>query len=515
VGASDESLLRLRQLGNLGAALDRLEGVVDWDPGELERLSQFRQQLMAARAECDQVAPDRLLARALDAADYESGLGPRARANVRKFLGLVREWFARRPRALSALIEELEALRASDPDEASAPAEDSSNAVRVMTIHSAKGLEFPIVFLAALHKGVARNWPPLAFSPKAGLVARWRDPVADKSVMDLSYAAFAEELKGQEEQEGHRLLYVAMTRAEEHLVLSFASPERGLQNWAVRLAAAVGLDGQPDPALPFALGVMQVSTAPEKPAALAARAAGEIEERPGRPEVTGQHDATVSASSVWLYQLCPRRYYLARYLGWQPVAEPRPSGSAEEGDDDLDASEFGSQVHNLLAGVPVDNPDSSAVELAARFRVSPLGRRAASAARAEREFDFLIELDDILLQGRIDLWFEEGGELVLIDYKTDDVKVAEAADHARSYALQLHLYALALERLTGRLPGRAYVYLLRPDVAVPLALDAGAIEEARETVAALGRAQSTLDFPLRVAQHCYRCPYFRGLCPAA
>jgi len=519
VGASDESLLRLKQLGNLGAALHRLEGASNWDAGDLERLNRFRDQLSAMRAECDQVAPDRLLARAIDSADYENGLSPRARANVRKFLGLVREWFARRPGPLSGLIEELESLRESDPDEASAPPDDSSNAVRVITIHSAKGLEFPIVFLAALHKGVARNSPPLAFSPNAGLVARWRDPVTGKSVTDLPYAAFSEELKRKEEQEEHRLFYVAMTRAEEHLALSFATTERGPQNWAAKVVSGLGLGMQPGSEPPFPVRVLDASTAPEKPAPLAAQAAGGTEERLVRPEVTGQHDATASVTSAWLYQACPRRYFLARYLGWdqpssEPVGQAVSPATGRSQTHDLDAGEFGTQVHNLLAGLPVRDPDPRALELAARFQASHLGRRAAAAVRTEREFDFLMDLEDVLLHGRIDLWFEEGGELVLIDYKTDDVEAGEATGHAGAYALQLHLYALALERLTGRLPDQAYICLLRPDLAVPIALDAGSLEQARETVRALRCAQSTLDFPLRVGPHCYRCPYFRGLCPA-
>ena len=103
----------------------------------------------------------------------------------------------------------------------------------------------------------------------------------------------------------------------------------------------------------------------------------------------------------------------------------------------------------------------------AAFHASQLGRRAARATRSEREFDFLMVLEDVVLRGQIDLWFEEAGELVLVDYKTDEVKTRETAARAQFYAPQLRLYALALERITGRTPARAYIYFLRPDVAAP------------------------------------------------
>jgi CRISPR/Cas system-associated exonuclease Cas4 (RecB family) len=120
----------------------------------------------------------------------------------------------------------------------------------------------------------------------------------------------------------------------------------------------------------------------------------------------------------------------------------------------------------------------------------------------------------VVLRGQIDLWFEEGGELILVDYKTDDVGPEEAVTRADSYALQLRLYALALERCAGRLPDRAYVCLLRPNVAVPIALSAPLVADAGDVVRAMRKAQSEMKFELQDGDHCLRCPFYRGLCPA-
>lgn len=172
-------------------------------------------------------------------------------------------------------------------------------------------------------------------------------------------------------------------------------------------------------------------------------------------------------------------------------------------------SGIGIEVHRLLAGETV--PDAEAQRLAGVFCESELGRRAAKASRAEREFDFAFEVEEMILRGQIDLWFEEGGETVLVDYKTDRDTEAPRQD---AHFLQLRLYALALERLNGRLPDRAVLFYLRRGEAVPVGLDEHSMRATRESVRAFREAQEKLAFPLREGGHCLRCPYFRGACPA-
>src|ERR1035441_2194650 len=144
----------------------------------------------------------------------------------------------------------------------------------------------------------------------------------------------------------------------------------------------------------------------------------------------------------------------------------------------------------------------------------PLPRPAPRATRVAREFDFLMALDDLVIRGQIDLWFEEGGELVVVDYKTDDVTAAEAHHRARDYQLQLRLYALALERVAGRAPDRAWLHFLRPNTLVEVDLTPSLIESPEQTVRDFQQAQSNLNFPLSEADHCQRCPFYRDLCPA-
>jgi len=510
-GASDETLLRLKLQGGLAEALEAAAA------SEFE-LRDFQNLLAELRAMRSQVSPDRLLIRALDAGGYEMRLEPRARANVEKLLGMLRSWHEREPRPLAAVLEELSRRRTAESEAEAPPA--SARAVRLMTIHQAKGLEFPIVFLAGLHRGVDRRGPSLRFSPAAGLGVRWRDPATGKGAGDSAWQRVAEDENSRSAAEENRLLYVAMTRAQEHLVLSFSRTDRAKSSWPEMVALGLGLDLDAVNDERFrhrAPGGFDVEVIcsnrladnpfPPPPAAGDSEAV-----LAGPPLVEAQYDSTVPVTHVAEFAECPRKYYLAHYVGLEvetaPVTDeeaPRRKGPG--------GADLGAQVHRILAGLPAPHADPEAERLAAVFQSSEMGARASRASRLEREFDFLIELDDVVLRGQMDLWFEENGERVLVDYKSDQFDPDVEPERVAAYALQLRLYALGLERLDGRLPDRALLFFLRPGKAVPVALDAASLAAARSEVRRLREAQSKVEFGLRPGEQCLRCAYYRGPCP--
>ena len=501
VEASDEALLRLRGLGNFGSAVEGLapDMLASFAPDDAEKLARFRDQLARWRATRDYTAIDQLLLRAMDECGYECPAGPRGAANIEKFLAQARTASARQ--TLAEFAEEIEILRESKPREPDAPPEDSANAVKIMTVHAAKGLEFPVVFLAAMHKGIDATPGAISFSPRVGLGARWHHPLCrpdkDSAKDDAFQHAIRQELKQREKEEGNRLLYVAMTRAEEHLALSYSTNGKKPQNWAAIVADR--------------LAVRSVATAPDRPAPRERDEAPLPAQYLQRPVLTEQHDAQANVTSIAMFADCPRRYYLSRYLGFSG-AGPRPAAASQAAR--LPADLFGLQVHALLAGAPVESPDPEAPKLAEQFRRSPLGRRAATAATIEREFDFLMEVENLVLRGQIDLWFEDRGKTVLVDYKTDRVGPAEAPARAEQYGLQLRLYALALERITSRMPDEAHVYFLRPNTAVPVDLRPSLFDAPEAAVREFREAQERQHFPLREGGHCRTCPHFTRLCPA-
>jgi ATP-dependent exoDNAse (exonuclease V) beta subunit len=521
-GVSPDALLQLRTMGdNLGGALMALSQEAGFDDAEYQTLRRFRERLKEWRMRREYVTFDRLLLAAIDESGYRPESGARGAANIDKFLAQARDAAARM--SLDEFVEELALLREANPREADAPPEDAAGGVQVMTVHSAKGLEFPVVFVAALHKGVETSPPPVAFSPRIGLGARWRNPARREEKDDLFQHALRRERQQRELEESNRLLYVAMTRAEKRLFLSFSCAGKKPQNWAAPVAEAL----QFDPATPCD-GVV-TRTAPNgeewslRLVSLVSRQPSAVSHQPKDaaasvplvsqatpielPAVTGQEDGNATVTALTEFAKCPRAYYLGHYLGFEGNRPGAQSGR-------IPAAELGLQVHALLAGEVVPDADPEALRLADVFRQSPLGRRAAQAGRVEREFDFLMAVEDLVIRGQVDLWFEEGGEIVLADYKTDDVTRQQAHERARDYALQLRLYAMAVERVAGRPPGRAWLHFLRPNTLVEVDLEPALLDSPEQVVREFQEAQASLDFPMNAGERCHRCPFVRDLCPA-
>jgi ATP-dependent helicase/nuclease subunit A len=523
VGVSDETILRLKLGGSLWGALFRLDGAGVGEE-DRERLEWFAGLVRALRRQRDDVPPDLLAARIVDESNYLSLLAEHNRQNLEKFFGLLGDLHFRRRRPLAELLAELDRLRASEAASESPPAE-AADAVRLMTVHAAKGLEFPVVFLARLHQQSRDDLDPICFSPKHGFGAKWRIPGGNKGVPDPVYAAAEQELKSRTEEEEMRLLYVAMTRAEDHLVLSCARGQRSPGSpWLSRVARWAEWPDDLEEDLEEGDSIRSigdvrlrqiVSRQPQSSAIRPAQAAETAPVGLAPPVRTGQHDSSAAVTDVGEFTACPRRYYLGRYLGLE--AQPRRRSPEAEEEDlpveraEPEAADLGVQAHALLAGAAVENVAEEAVRLAQTFQRSELARRLERAARVEREFDFAVELEGMVLAGQIDLWFEEGGEALLVDYKTGR---PDSPERLEAYEVQLRIYALALERLSGKLPDQALLFFLRTGETAQVALDGPALEATRESIRQFRQAQAALEFPLRQGAQCWSCAYFRGLCPA-
>ncbi len=517
VAVSDEALLRLRMRDkdNIGTALMRLtaDAATEFDAEDYGKLSSFRMRLRRWRERREYVTFDRLLLEAMDDCGYGAPAGSRVAANIDKLLAQARRAAPRK--SLDAFVEELALVRESDPREADAPPEDAAEAVQIMTVHSAKGLEYPVVFLAAMHKGVEAKPPVIAFSRYLGLGARWRNPAEREDKADLYMNELRTEWIQREHQESNRLLYVAMTRAEQHLVMSYSGKPA---NWARTVVESLhpeteGLQTRTAPnGREWILRVLLPEGAPDGagmgPGALVD--AADPAQLLDAPPVTGQEDGNATVTALAVFSKCPRAYYLGSYLGF----EGRPRKYDPETEPELRASELGTQVHALLSGVAVPDACEEAARLAEVFRRSPLARRVEQASRVEREFDFLIAVEDLVIRGQVDLWFEHDGEICIVDYKTDAVTASGAHERAQEYALQLKLYAMAVEKAAGRAPSRGWLHFLRPNTLVEVDLRPSLLDSPEQVVHDFQEAQSSLAFPLVEGAHCRRCEFYKSLCPA-
>lgn len=424
------------------------------------------------RALIDEASPELFLVQALDASGYCESLAPEQQANVDKFLRIVREEWRAGPRSLRAFLDEIAAMRAASAEK-SAPQPDAEDAVRILTVHASKGLEFPVVFLAGAAAGASGPQASIDYDPEVGIGVRWSHPATGNAVPDLEAHEIASRAKVIRGFESDRMLYVGLTRAEQRLYVSWASKKQRRSGWLKAIDPHRGFLFPVEPG-------RELTRESQPPTPIMPRV--DLSSLGPRPPGLSATTPTDLAA----YARCPRRYFLDRLAGLQPQA---PST----------AIELGNAVHAILAGQQPTEPNQEAEALAAVFRDSDLARRAAAAVWLEHEFDVVFEVDGLVVEGQIDLCFEESdGTLVIVDYKTD-------ARPSNSYGIQLALYREAMAKLYPNNPIRSYLFFVRGNEVIestdPLDRDL------------IHRFQIGDDFEVRPGNHCQRCPHVGAACP--
>ena len=342
-------------------------------------------------------------------------------------------------------------------------AEPDDDAVRVMTVHAAKGLEFGIVVLAGLQGGDG---------PTTAAQLLWPDgrrPVVRVGRADMGWAvgdvddALATE-DALQALEATRLLYVAATRARDHLVVSLhhkqGSACAAADLWAHtadadHLATRLSPLTPPDPS-----GEEPLQLAPTPPPSDLVeqweRARDEAVAARGRfPALAATEAARRLAASPHGTDEEPEKE--------EPEADAPPWQRGRVG------TAFGRAVHAVLqtadlrTGEGVDGAARAQaaaegipgragdVAHAARTALRSPAAREAAAGRCWREVYVAADVDGTVVEGFVDLLYEAADGLVVVDWKTDSVRSAADVDAAVvRYRPQAAAYALAVERALGR-----------------------------------------------------------------
>ncbi|MEX0682293.1 MAG: UvrD-helicase domain-containing protein [Dehalococcoidia bacterium] len=375
-------------------------------------------------------------------------------------------------------------------DHEGAGSDDDEDAVRIMTIHGAKGLEFPIVILAGLSAAPSdsRNQPVYLADYASGDVGVRTGASGGNRLFllgDYDQLSSQEQLHSVAEMD--RLLYVGATRARDHLVVSLHHTKRATNCGAKRLIAHGATRHANELRAPEV-----VTVSPERPLA------GLAVDIP-----TTTLEAFTAERQALMTAAVTRRFTSAtamrdRKEQTKDETEPwaRGRGSTRVGravhatiqslslqPDDQTIAAF-ARAQAVAEAVPHRTAD---VERLVRWvvRESEAWGRARGAPRAMREVPFAVAGDGTVLEGFVDLLIETPEGIELVDWKTDQIDAGEMSERLERYALQAGLYVYGVQQATGRAVTRVtYVFASARTEASPG--EPGALAEA--ALIALGAA---------------------------
>lgn len=488
--------------------------------------------------------------------------GVQRQANLRILFDRARQFQSTAMKGLFNFIKFVDKLKTSSGDMGMARVlGENDNVVRIMSIHKSKGLEFPVVILAGMGKqfNLSDSNANILFHKDLGIGPRYVDPEARVSSETIARIAMKSRIKNENLSEEMRILYVAMTRPINKLIMvaSLKNLPRLAAQWSKSLGAFnlgkartfmdwVGpvLMRHPDGEILRDLAAIEPDW-------------GEIAADDSRwqigifsqailnlPEQIPSDNQAAMQYKLMNFsreELSPLQELINSRLNWQypyqeaeripsklsvsgikkmqsgkspsiPEAPVRLEGpdfilqEAETGKgQQLSGAERGTVMHFVMQHLDLAHIDSQtaieeqlnlmlvnellrAEEIAAvqigkirRFFQSELGQRLLKSSAIYREVPFNMVVkahevlegmedsdEELLIQGVIDLYFQEGDELVLVDYKTDYISAENRNELIQQYSIQLQLYQTALERILGQRVKESYLYLFHTEEKVRL-----------------------------------------------
>ena len=510
-----------------------------------EKIIAFQEMLQNFRQRIPYTPIHRLLQEILDETGYRNYVaalpaGEQRRANLDMLMEKAVAYEQTSYHGLFHFIRYIDRLMKYDVDYGEAEiVSEQENAVRLMSIHKSKGLEFPVVFVCGMGKQFNEQDlnSNMIFHPEFGIGLKWFDCEKRTKANTLIHQIFAMEAKKENLGEELRVLYVALTRAKEKLILAGTCklPEEGQYSgfsreekvsFSTRYDAKSYWDwvmpvlGMENPDYRYVIWdearMQQEEQRKLQDTALEHRTLLVALQNVSETELTqlketfsweyawkeeGTHKQKVSVSELKHRAMEERSESAEQTLNTaQPlfpdeIATPYVPRFVQEAKENAGAL-YGTMVHRFLecldfAGLPDFAEEKQGLYFVKQqidalcalgrmqeadakrlnwkqllgFLQSDTAKRmrvAAEQGTLEREKPFVMSVpanlvweesrpeEEVLIQGIIDVFWEEADGIVLLDYKTDHVDNAQELVHR--YKKQLELYADALSRFFGEKP---------------------------------------------------------------
>jgi len=452
----------------------------------------------------DRLSPAELIEYILRGTHYDSIMlttfqGEQKVANIKKLIELSRTFTRKKTGLLRDFITYLLKVVAEDAMEPEAQTSlENANVVRLMTIHQAKGLEFPIVFLPDIGHSPRRGDDYVLFDDSKGLALKLYQESQGTYESTMVHREITKMHERKEYAESKRLLYVAVTRARDYLVLSGEKPKKNTECWREWLDQFLefhpewvrGIEEEDisDLSPSESKSIYQLDQGYQKLEKIKVEESRDNEELCRRilqqscfykPFPVEEFYITVTALSE--YMVCPQRFYYTQYLdldeGIMSDLEGDGKRFLERHDgttQNLSNLEKGNLVHFILEHIDfqldldkrrrqIDDllvnqgflPESDEVEKLKEdtlaFLYSDLGITLSQIKKEHlfREIPFMLKLKEndhpfvVILQGVIDLLFRDcKGVWTVVDYK---YSAGRGSDEER-YKIQLMAYALSVAK---------------------------------------------------------------------
>ena len=415
-------------------------------------------------------------------------------ANVEKFAAIARSAECAPYASLTDFLSFFQILIDESPIEGEAQLGiESGDNVKVMTVHAAKGLEFPIVVVPDLGSRLDHPADIVLIDEKYGIGLKLPDPNHNYEMRDtLHRSLILPVLKEKTDAEERRLFYVACTRAQDHLILAGVNPNdpaktiaepKSRMDWLVsRLqldTESIGKGtkeivvpgGEPEH---VSIGISVDSQLPRevvsrKRSALPSPTEEQISPLPMPGDFAlvevPKEEPVFSPTEMEDYLRCPQMYYRRHIVGIKDRAKPLSTGQTT-------ALAHGLIVHEILEGKKADlimkhhgitkSSESERYEvIEKKFLKSEM---MSDLVEDYRELPFTAKVGGFWFDGKMDrLVKKRDRSWVIVDYKTDAISASEAAETVEDYGIQLFVYEKAAEQIV-RSEVKSYCYFTNPGV---------------------------------------------------
>ncbi len=479
-------------------ALETSAEIENLQEPDREKLDYFKAWIEELRKEKDRLKISEILQRITEKTAYEAKLltaeaGLQACANVQKFYEIARNLEEKGIIGIEDFVRYLKSLSERELTEPEARIlGEAENVVRILTIHAAKGLEFPCVILADMGaKARSNDSPSFCVDLPHGIGSKMKNPVDRQFYQDKTYSEVDEILTLKQREEQSRLFYVAMTRAKELLILSGVPTstswmEETMKSWGFEKNDVLPPQIKWE-TLPITIVPIYRDQSPKKTKARVVLAEGpkikeifisgavsDLEVESAEVEKLKKNLIPVIKPYETLEDLS-----VTRLLSSDNPIEIEKAEDLPEEELTTPRNEFGTVFHKIMEIAVSHRPrglwqeklfsrwmrmlnDSEKLEIRASFEQFWKGEWGEKLRRAKfcyTELPFIFKTRHGILKGQIDLIFQNAGaEWVVVDYKTNRISEEELAVTAESYAWQVAFYALVFKQLYGETPKRGVLY---------------------------------------------------------